>query len=81
MLKLVIDPMDSLKSMQLKATLTKMSSDPFAPPMLQLLCKLDGIWQHIHYMQLTEVSWISWYGSQKPDVCIELAGCVLAHTT
>lgn len=40
MLKLVIDPMDSLKSMQLKATLTKMSSDPFAPPMLQLFLQV-----------------------------------------
>lgn len=31
----------------------------FALSVLQLLCKLDGIWQHICYMQLTEVSWIS----------------------
>lgn len=76
-----MDPMDILKSMQLKSTLTKMASDPFASPVLQLLCKLDGIWQHIHYMQLTEVSWISSYGSQKPDVCMQLAGCVFVHTT
>lgn len=57
-LKLVIDPTHVLKSMQLKIKLTKMASDPFAPPTLQLLCELDGIWQRICYVQLTEVSCI-----------------------
>lgn len=58
-LKLVLDPRCSLKGMQLKAKLTKMASDPCAPPTLQLLYELDGIWQHLPYMQLTEVSWLS----------------------
>lgn len=49
-LKLVLDPRCSLKGMQLKAKLTKMASDPCAPPTLQLLYELDGIWQHLPYM-------------------------------
>lgn len=52
-LELVLDPTCSSKGTQLKAKLTKVASDPCAPPTLQLLCELDGTWQHLPYMQLT----------------------------
>jgi len=58
-----------------------MASDPFAPPTLQLSCKLDGIWQHISYMQLTGVSWILQERSQTRDVCARLAGSVFGQPT